>query len=113
MLAKDAKAPQLDHVPYRGSVPGLQDLMAGAIESLIDPLTTDMGMLRDGTLRALAVTTARRMPALPEVPSFEELGYPRLTAGVWIGLSGPRGLPAPVAERITVEIPKLLARPDL
>ncbi len=113
VLAKDAKAPRLDHVPYRGSAPGLQDLMAGAIESLIDPLTTNMGMLRDGTLRALAVTTARRMPALPGVPTFEELGLPRLTAGVWIGLSGPRGLPAPIAERITAEVPKLLARPDL
>ncbi|GAA0605452.1 tripartite tricarboxylate transporter substrate binding protein BugE [Craurococcus roseus] len=113
VLAKDARAPRLDHVPYRGSAPGLQDLMAGAIESLIDPLTTNMGMLRDGTLRALAVTTARRMPALPEVPSFEELGYPRMTAGVWIGLSGPRGLPAPIAERITAEIPKILSRPDL
>lgn len=113
VLAKDARAPRLDHVPYRGSAPGLQDLMAGAIESLIDPLTTNMGMLKDGTLRALAVTTARRMPALPDVPSFEELGYPRLTAGVWIGLSGPRGLPAPIAERITAEIPKVLARPDL
>ena len=113
VLAKDAGAPKLDHVPYRGSAPGLQDLVAGAIESLIDPLTTNMGMLRDGTLRALAVTTAKRMPALPNVPSFEELGYPRLTAGVWIGLSGPRGLPAPVADRITAEIPKILSRPDL
>jgi tripartite-type tricarboxylate transporter receptor subunit TctC len=113
VLAKDAGAPKLDHVPYRGSAPGLQDLMAGAIESLIDPLTTNMGMLRDGTLRALAVTTAKRMPALPEVQTFEELGLPRLTAGVWIGLSGPRGLPAPIAERITAEIPKILSRPDL
>ena len=87
--------------------------MAGAIESLIDPLTTNMGMLRDGSLRALAVSTARRMAALPDVPTFEELGLPRLTAGVWIGLSGPRGLPTPIAERITAEIPKILARPDL
>jgi tripartite-type tricarboxylate transporter receptor subunit TctC len=113
VLARDAAAPKLDHVPYRGSAPGLQDLMAGAIEGLIDPLTTNMGMLRDGSLRALAVSTPRRMPALPDVPSFEELGFPRLTAGNWIGLSGPRGLPAPVAERITAEIPKILARPEL
>jgi len=113
VLAKDAGAARLDHVPYRGSAPGLQDLMAGAIESLIDPLTTNMGMLKDGSLRALAVTTAKRLPALPDVPTFEELGLPRLTAGVWIGLSGPRGLPTPVAERITAEIPKVLVRPDL
>jgi tripartite-type tricarboxylate transporter receptor subunit TctC len=91
VLAKDARAPRLDHVPYRGSAPGLQDLMAGAIESLIDPLTTNMGMLRDGSLRALAVTTARRLPALPGVPAFEELGYPRLTAGVWIGCPARAG----------------------
>ena len=67
VLAKDGRAPRLDHVPYRGSAPGLQDLMAGAIESLIDPLTTNMGMLKDGSLRALAVTTAKRVPALPGV----------------------------------------------
>lgn len=113
VLAKDGRAPNLDHVPYRGSAPGLQDLMAGAVESMIDPLTTNMGMLKDGSLRALAVSSPQRVAALPGVPTFEELGLKRLTSGVWIGLSGPRNLPAPIAERLTAELPKLLARPDL
>jgi tripartite-type tricarboxylate transporter receptor subunit TctC len=113
VLVKDGNAPRLDHVPYRGSAPGLQDMMAGVIESLIDPITTNMGMLRDGTLRALAVTSATRLAPLPDVPTFQELGLPRLTAGNWIGISGPRNLPAPIATRIMEEIPKLIARPDL
>ncbi|MBR0666079.1 tripartite tricarboxylate transporter substrate binding protein [Roseomonas hellenica] len=113
VLARDARAPKLDHVPYRGSAPALQDLMSGAIESFFDPLTTNMAMLRDGTLRALAVTSERRLDALPDVPTFAELGLPRVTAGVWIGISGPKGLPAPIAERITAEIPKIITRPDL
>ena len=57
-------------------------------------------------MRALAGTTAKRMPALPDVPTFKKPELPRLTAGVWIGLSGPHGLPAPVAERITAESPR-------
>ncbi|MCK8784440.1 tripartite tricarboxylate transporter substrate binding protein [Roseomonas sp. NAR14] len=113
VMERDANLPKLTHVPYRGSAPGLQDLMAGAIDSLIDPLTTNVGMLRDGTLRALAMSSAVRVPLFPAVPTCAELGLPRMTAGNWIGLSGPRNLPAPVAERLTAEIPRLLARPEL
>ena len=113
VLAKDGSAPMLDHVPYRGSAPALQDMLAGVIESMIDPMTTNMGMLADGTLRCLAVSSAARIPPLPSVPSFAELGLPRLTAGNWIGISAPKNLPAPIAARIGEQIPRLIARPDL
>jgi tripartite-type tricarboxylate transporter receptor subunit TctC len=113
MLTGAANAPNLDHVPYRGSAPAMQDLMANQIESMIDPITTNVQLLKDGVLRALAVSTPQRLPAFPNVPTFAELGYPKLTSAQWLGLSAPKGLPAPILERLTALIPQLMARPEL
>ena len=113
MLAGEASAPNLDHVPYRGSAPALQDLMANQIESFIDPITTNVAMLKDGTLRALAVSSPQRLPAFPDVPTFAELGYPGLTSAQWLGLSAPKGLPTPITERLAAAVPEILARPEL
>lgn len=113
MLAGEAGAPNLDHVPYRGSAPALQDLMANQIESFIDPITTNVGLLRDGTLRGLAVSSPRRLPAFPDIPTFAELGFGRLTSAQWLGLSAPRGLPQPIVERLSAIVPEILSKPDL
>ncbi len=113
VLSRDAALPKLDHVPYRGSAPALQDMLAGQIESLFDPLTTYVGMLKDGTLRALAVSTPQRVPAVPEVPTFAEAGLPRLTCTTWIGVSAPKGLPAEIGIRITEATVAAMARQDI
>jgi tripartite-type tricarboxylate transporter receptor subunit TctC len=113
MLSAEARAPQLDHVPYAGSAPAMQDLLARNIESMIDPITTNVQQLRDGSLRALAVSTPQRLPAFPNIPTFAELGFPKLTSAQWLGLSAPKNLPAPIAERLTATIPPILARPEL
>ena len=113
MLSSEARAPNLDHVPYRGSAPALQDLLAGVIESFIDPVTTNVAMLRDGTLRCLGVSTPARLPAFPNIPTFAEQGFPRLTSGQWLGLSGPKNLPAPIVERLTALVPEILKQPTL
>ncbi|RVT99328.1 tripartite tricarboxylate transporter substrate binding protein [Rhodovarius crocodyli] len=113
MLSSEAHAPNLDHVPYRGSAPALQDLMANVIESFIDPITTNVQMMKDGVLRALAVSTPQRLPAFPDVPTFAELGFPKLTSAQWLGLSGPKGLPAPIVERISALIPQIVTMPTL
>ena len=113
VLAKEAGLSKLDHVPYRGSAPALQDMLAGQIESLFDPLTTYVGMLKDGTLRALAVSTPARVPVLPAVPTFAELGLARLTCTTWIGISGPKGLPEPVAARLTEAVVQVMAGAEL
>jgi tripartite-type tricarboxylate transporter receptor subunit TctC len=102
---------QLDHAPYTGSGPAMRDLMGGHIETMIDPVTTNVQQLRDGALRALAISSAQRLPAFPDVPTFAELGFPALVQTLWIGLSGPRGLPAPIAERMMAAIPQVLANP--
>ena len=113
MLSSEASAPNLDHVPYRGSAPALQDLLAGSIESFIDPITTNVAMMRDGTLRCLGISTPARLPAFPNVPTFAEQGFPRLTSGQWLGLSGPKNLPAPIVERLTSIVPEILKTPLL
>ena len=113
VLAKEAGLTKLDHVPYRGSAPALQDMLAGQIESLFDPLTTYVGMLKDGTLRALAVSTPGRVPAVPNVPTFAELGLRRLTCTTWIGISGPKGLPAPIAAKLTEVTVAAMANPAI
>ena len=113
LLKIEGKAPNHDHVPYQGSAPAMQDLLAGNIESVFDPITTNVATLKAGQLRALAVSTPKRLPALPNIPTFAELGYPKLTGSQWLGLSAPKGLPAPIAQRLAGLIPEILAKPDV
>jgi tripartite-type tricarboxylate transporter receptor subunit TctC len=113
MLSGEAQLPNLEHVPYRGSAPALQDLLGNQIESMFDPITTNVQMLKDGTLRCLGVSTPQRLTAFPNIPTFAEQGFPKLTSAQWLGLSAPKNLPAPIAARMTALIPQLLVRPEL
>ena len=113
LLKIEGRAPQLDHVPYQGSAPAMQDLHGGQIEGVFDPITTNVATLKAGALRALAVSTPQRLPALPTIPTFAEQGYAKLTGSQWLGLSAPKGLPAPMAQRLAALIPEVLARPDV
>jgi tripartite-type tricarboxylate transporter receptor subunit TctC len=110
VIAAEARTQNLDHVPYRGTAPALQDLLAGQIEALNAPITTLVGQLRDGTLRALATSTPARLAAFPDLPTLAELGFGAATMTQWIGLSAPRGLPAAIAERITAALPPIHAQ---
>ena len=113
LLKIEGKAPQHDHVPYQGSAPAMLDLQGGNIDSVFDPITTNVAQLKAGSLRALAVSTAKRLPALPNIPTFAEQGFGRFTGSQWLGLSAPKGLPAPIAQRLAGLIPELLAKPDV
>ena len=113
MLKIEGKAPNHDHIPYQGSAPAMQDLLGGQIDSLFDPVTTNVEQLKAGALRALAVSTPARLPALPNIPTFAELGYPKLTGSQWLGLSAPKGLPDPIVRRLSALIPEILAKPDV
>ena len=91
----------------------MQDLLGGQIDSVFDPVTTNVNQLKAGSLRALAISTPNRLPALANIPTFAELGFNSLTGSQWLGLSAPKNLPAPIAQRITALIPELLAKPDI
>ncbi|MFM2186885.1 MAG: Bug family tripartite tricarboxylate transporter substrate binding protein [Burkholderiaceae bacterium] len=113
LLKIDGQAPEHDHVPYQGSAPAMQDLLSGQIDGVFDPVTTNVAALKAGAIRALAVSTPQRLPALPNIPTFAEQGFASLTGSQWLGLSGPKNLPAPIAQRITALIPELLTKPDV
>ena len=109
----EGNAPEHDHVPYQGSAPAMQDLLCGNIDSVFDPVTTNVTQLKAGTLRALAISTPNRLAALPNIPTFAEQGFPSLTGSQWLGLSAPKGLPAPIVARLGALIPEILTKPDM
>jgi tripartite-type tricarboxylate transporter receptor subunit TctC len=111
LVARATGAAQLEHIPYRGTPPALQDLLAGQIDALNAPVTTLVGQLRDGTLRLLATSGETRLAAFPDAPTLAELGVPQASHTQWIGISAPRGLPAPVAERIIGAVGPIAATP--
>jgi len=113
LLKIDGQAPEHDHVPYQGSGPAMLDLMGGQIDSVFDPVTTNVATLKAGSVRALAISTPKRLTALPDIPTFAEQGFPSLTGAQWLGLSGPKNLPAPIAKRLTSLIPEVLSQPDV
>lgn len=98
-------------IPYRGAGPALADVVAGNVGLMVDGLPSSIGFLRDGSLRAIAVADAERNRHLPNVPTLAEGGVPNMTSYSWFGVSGPRGLPAPIVERLNAEIRAILALP--
>jgi tripartite-type tricarboxylate transporter receptor subunit TctC len=113
LLKIEGKAPRHEHVPYRGSAEAMQGLLEGSIDSIFDPITTNVAQLKTGTLRALAVSTPARLLAFPNIPTFAELAYPKLSGSQWLGLAAPKGLPAPITQRLATLIPEILSKPDI
>jgi tripartite-type tricarboxylate transporter receptor subunit TctC len=108
-----ARAAQLDHIPYRGTAPALQDLLGGQIDALNAPITTLAGQLRDGSLRMLVTSGEARVAGFPDAPTLAEIGYGQATHTQWIGVSAPRGLPPAIAARIIAAIPPIAALPAI
>jgi tripartite-type tricarboxylate transporter receptor subunit TctC len=103
---------QMTHVPYKGSAPALQDLIAGQVQLMFDNLPPSLPQIKGGKLRALAVTSAVRAPALPDVPTVAEAGLPGFEASSWFGILAPAGTPPEVIARLNAEIAKWLASPE-
>jgi tripartite-type tricarboxylate transporter receptor subunit TctC len=101
------------HVPYKGASIAVADIVAGHIHSISTTLTTASVQIRAGRIRALAISSARRLPDYPGVPTFQEAGYRNLVATVWFSLSGPAGLPADVVNRLNSEVRRILQLPDV
>jgi len=106
----------MTHIPYRGSGPALLDLVAGSTDVMFDNLPSSMQQIKAGKLKALAVTSAQRSPALPDVPTVEEAGGPSLKgyeASSWFGLLAPAGTPPDIVNRIQQEVAKSLGTPAI
>jgi tripartite-type tricarboxylate transporter receptor subunit TctC len=104
---------RMEHVGYKGSSPMHNDLLGGTIKLAIDTLPQNVPFIKDGKLRALAVTSAARAPMAPGVPSVLELGQKKLVAENFLGVSGPAGLPRPVVERLHAAMKTSLANPTV
>ena len=102
----------LVHVPYRGSGPALVDLLAGQVQVSFPSMTSSIGYIRAGTLRALAVTTAERSDALPDIPTVGEF-VPGYEASAWYGIGAPRNTPVEVIDKLNKEINAGLADPKI
>ena len=99
---------KMNHIPYKGTGPALTDTIGGQTDVFFSSTATAMPHVQAGKLRAIAVTTAKRIPALPNVPTVAESGLPGYEVILWHGLIGPKGLPRPIVERINSEVTKTL-----
>jgi tripartite-type tricarboxylate transporter receptor subunit TctC len=108
-----ATGTEMVHVPYRGSGPAMVDLIAGAVAVNFDTLSSVLPHMRQGTVRGLGVTTARRSAQAPELPTVAESGLPGFDIDVWYMLYGPPGLPQPVVARWAAAAGRALAEPEV
>jgi tripartite-type tricarboxylate transporter receptor subunit TctC len=101
------------HVSYKGGGQAVQDLLGGQIQMLVTALPTVEGHLKGGKLRALAFTSARRVPGAPGVPTLAESGYAGFEVLSWYGILAPAGTPQEIVRRLNAEINRMLQAPDM
>jgi tripartite-type tricarboxylate transporter receptor subunit TctC len=99
---------KLLHVPYKGSGPALSELLGGQVNTMIDQLTSSMGFIKDGKLKVIAVTAARRVSALPNVPTLAEAGVPNYEASTFLGILAPAGTPREVVTKLNAALRKVV-----
>jgi tripartite-type tricarboxylate transporter receptor subunit TctC len=112
-LLKSLTGIDIVHVPYKGSAPALNDLVAGQVSLMFDLVLTAAPHVKSGAVRGLAVTGAKRSSALPELPTVAESGVPGYEVSAWFGIFAPAGVPQPVVQRLNAEFVKALQQPDL
>lgn len=112
-LFKAATKTRVVHIPYRGAGPAVADVVGGQVEMTISIVNQIIPHARAGRLRTLAVTSRKRLPTLPDVPTLDEAGVPGYECEIWLGLSAPAGTPAPVIETINQAVRRVMAQPDV
>jgi tripartite-type tricarboxylate transporter receptor subunit TctC len=111
-MLKDAAKIDLVHVPYKGNAPADVAILAGEVQAVFGSMPALLQNTKANKVRPLAVGTATRSPALPEVPTVAEQGYPGFEAALWLGIMGPADMPKPVVDRLYREIVAIVATPD-
>ncbi|MEI6720458.1 MAG: tripartite tricarboxylate transporter substrate binding protein, partial [Betaproteobacteria bacterium] len=111
-MFKMAVQVQATHIAYKGSAPALQDLLAGTVQMMFDNLPTALPRAKNGQLKGLAVTSAKRNSLAPEIPTMEEAGVPGYEATAWFGVAAPAGTPKAVVDRLNMEFVKALRDPQ-
>jgi tripartite-type tricarboxylate transporter receptor subunit TctC len=101
------------HVPYKGSAPAISDVLAGQVNLMFDTLLTSTQHIQSGKLKMIATTTAKRLPAYPNVPTVAESGFPGFEASSWYGLEVKMGTPPEIVKRLSSELAKIMKMPDI
>jgi tripartite-type tricarboxylate transporter receptor subunit TctC len=104
---------EMTHVPYRGGEPAMADVISGQIDMLFSTRLQSRGFVEQGQLRALAVTTAKRSPATPELPTMEEAGVPGYVVAGWYGMLAPAGTPPAIVNKLNREVVRIVHLPDV
>jgi len=112
-LFKSIAGVDMQHVPYKGSPPALQDVVGGQVTMTFDNITTALPLAKAGNLRALAVTTAQRSAVAPEIPTMAEAGLAGYEIGSWQGVFAPAGTPPEIVRRLNTEIVRILKSPEI
>jgi tripartite-type tricarboxylate transporter receptor subunit TctC len=112
-LFKSMTGLQMSHVPYRGSLPGLNDLVAGHIPVMFCDIGPSAGMIQAGKVRALGISSRARHPSFPEIPPIAEVGLPEFDVTSWQMIAAPAATPRAVAAKLNAELKNILAMPDV
>lgn len=111
-MLKSAAGIDIAHVPYKGSAPAVSDLLGGQVQMMVDGLPSALPHVKAGQLRAIALTSLHRAPALPDLPTIAET-YPGFYADAWSGLFAPKGTPQPIVDKLSNEVQRILRLPDV
>jgi tripartite-type tricarboxylate transporter receptor subunit TctC len=112
-LLKSMAGIDISHIPYKGAVLAIPDLLGGRVTMMFSPVSMVLPQVRDGKLRALAVTSLRRSPTVRELPTMDESGYRGFEAAIWHGLVAPAASPATIVRKLHLETVKLLGQADV
>ena len=112
-LFKSVTGAPITHVPYKGSGPAVADLIGGRVQIMFDAAPSLIQHVRSGKLRVLAAASPQRNRLLPDVPTFAELGHPKIAVSLWYGLLAPAATPRPAIEKLNREVVKALESPDV
>jgi tripartite-type tricarboxylate transporter receptor subunit TctC len=112
-LLKTSAGIDIVHVPYKGNAAALTDLIAGRVQMMFSNMLTSMPHVRAGKLRAIGISSAKRTPQAPELPTVAESGLPGFSAVPWYGALGPAGLPKAITAKLNAEVSRAIALPDM
>jgi len=112
-LLKDQSDTEMTHVPYRGTAPAVTDLLGGVLDVMFLPIHVALQHVKAGSLRALAISSDKPHPLLPDVPPLRSLNMGKLDVEMWYGLLAPAGTPRPVVDRLNAALKEILARPEV
>jgi tripartite-type tricarboxylate transporter receptor subunit TctC len=103
----------MTHIPYKGRATAIPDLLGGRVTMMFDNMPSSLPLVQEGKLRALGVTSAKRSPAAPEIPTIAEQGLPGFEAVSWFALFAPAATPRPIVDKLQSEVKKILAMPEV